>query len=389
MPPDIGEILFIALFLIPCLLLICQVFLNWRNLAGTFGVGNVLVVTAIIASSLGVFRSWGWLLIGVSLVGCLAIAAAAHRHALHLSLACGLASTGSALVLLLAIPQLQQAAKRANGAAKLKQIVVAMHNYHDVHGTFPPAYLTDTNGVPQHSWRVMILPWIGHGTLHGKYDFNEPWDGPNNRKLLPLIPREYQSTSVVSNLDQGEYRTPFVVILDDDGAMRGAESLRLTDMDTDCAASTILVVEAPNHYPLWTEPADLESAEALAMFLGSYPGTTGGHRIDGWFRDRSAGWNAAMVDGSLGWMAWDTPESRWRTWIRRDDTTTAAETSPADAGKRKPNLHWNRLLGLVVFGGAYSLGVVSAWRATGARLSGGQSSVLGGRQRPAVAMPGS
>src|SRR6478672_5330638 len=44
----------------------------------------------------------------------------------------------------------------------LKQIGIALQNYHDVYGSFPPAYVADANGRPMHSWRVLILPFAEH-----------------------------------------------------------------------------------------------------------------------------------------------------------------------------------------------------------------------------------
>src|SRR5271168_5107175 len=42
----------------------------------------------------------------------------------------------------------------------LKQLALAMHNYHDQYGSFPPAYIADKNGRPMHSWRVLLLPFL-------------------------------------------------------------------------------------------------------------------------------------------------------------------------------------------------------------------------------------
>ena len=42
-----------------------------------------------------------------------------------------------------------------------------------------------------YSWRVAILPYLEQNALYKQYDFDEPWDGPNNRKLLDKMPAVY------------------------------------------------------------------------------------------------------------------------------------------------------------------------------------------------------
>ncbi len=42
----------------------------------------------------------------------------------------------------------------------LKQISLALLNYENRYGTFPPAYVADKNGRPMHSSRVLILPCL-------------------------------------------------------------------------------------------------------------------------------------------------------------------------------------------------------------------------------------
>ena len=42
----------------------------------------------------------------------------------------------------------------------LRKSRLALHNYHQANGCFPPAYIADKNGKPMHSWRVLILPYM-------------------------------------------------------------------------------------------------------------------------------------------------------------------------------------------------------------------------------------
>jgi Protein of unknown function (DUF1559) len=42
----------------------------------------------------------------------------------------------------------------------LKQIVLAMHGYHQDHGSFPPAVVCNSAGQTLYSWRVLLLPYL-------------------------------------------------------------------------------------------------------------------------------------------------------------------------------------------------------------------------------------
>ncbi|MFZ5830073.1 MAG: DUF1559 domain-containing protein, partial [Planctomycetota bacterium] len=79
--------------------------------------------------------------------------------------------------------------KRFKGAA------LSVLGYQSRHGALPAAYVSDSAGRPVHSWRVLVLPWLGYQDLFDQYDFSEPWDGPHNRQLIPLIPIEYQASN--------------------------------------------------------------------------------------------------------------------------------------------------------------------------------------------------
>ncbi|MEZ6114117.1 MAG: DUF1559 domain-containing protein [Pirellulaceae bacterium] len=84
-------------------------------------------------------------------------------------------------MLLPAVQTAREAARRSQCSSNLKQIELALHNYHDTFKSFPPAYIADANGRPMHSWRVLILPFMEQRELYDQCRFDEPWDGPNNQ----------------------------------------------------------------------------------------------------------------------------------------------------------------------------------------------------------------
>jgi len=78
----------------------------------------------------------------------------------------------------------------ARCVSNLEQIGIALHNYHEQHGTFPPAYTVDAEGNPLHSWRTLILPYFAPDAIEPKwkdiYDqirFDEPWDSEHNQQF--------------------------------------------------------------------------------------------------------------------------------------------------------------------------------------------------------------
>ncbi|WP_339743043.1 DUF1559 domain-containing protein [uncultured Rubinisphaera sp.] len=92
-------------------------------------------------------------------------------------------------LLLPAVQQAREAARRSSCKNNLKQIGLAMHNYHDVHKTFPPAFVTPTdprattpasiytdalnsNGAqgaganPSWGWAAFLLPFVEQAALY-------------------------------------------------------------------------------------------------------------------------------------------------------------------------------------------------------------------------------
>jgi hypothetical protein len=155
----------------------------------------------------------------------------------------------------------REAARAAQCACNLCQIKLALLNYHEVYGSFPPAYVADATGKPMHSWRVLILPFLEQSTLYASYRMDEPWDGPNNRLLIPHRPNIFQCPSRRPSLDL----TSYVAIVGPNTAFPGSGTTKLGDIH-DGPASTILVAEVSNVDIAWTEPRDLD-AETMSWTI--------------------------------------------------------------------------------------------------------------------------
>ncbi|MEP3477872.1 MAG: DUF1559 domain-containing protein [Fuerstiella sp.] len=69
-------------------------------------------------------------------------------------------------LLLPAVQQAREAARRTQCKNNIKQLGLALHNYHDVNLTFPPGFVTSSDANDNHwTWNAMILPYIEQSAL--------------------------------------------------------------------------------------------------------------------------------------------------------------------------------------------------------------------------------
>jgi hypothetical protein len=152
---------------------------------------------------------------------------------------------------------------------------MALHAYHDRYESFPPAYLTDADGQPMHSWRVLLLPFLGHKDLVAEYSWEEPWDGPNNRRLADRTPPVYRCPAA-SATDAGV--TNYFAVVGPETAWPENHAVAVRNFH-DGTASTILVVESRDTGNSWLAPRDLSSdAAAAGVNPALHPSISSGHK---------------------------------------------------------------------------------------------------------------
>jgi hypothetical protein len=193
----------------------------------------------------------------------------------------------AAALLLPAVQQAREAARRTQSKNNLKQIALAMHNHHDTYNGFPSRVILDKDGNPGLSWRVKILPFLDQAALYNEFHLDEPWDSPHNKELLKRMPAVYQSPNDPDLAIEGQTR---YVVIDYEGALFDDEAGPRTASITDGTSNTILAVEArSDHAVNWTEPVDLEidDEDILEGLKGA----------------RVGGFLAAMADGSVRFIS--------------------------------------------------------------------------------------
>jgi prepilin-type N-terminal cleavage/methylation domain-containing protein len=132
-------------------------------------------------------------------------------------------------MLLPAVQAAREAARRSQCANNMKQLGIALHNYHDTFKVFPPAKLANgqvnppntndlTGGVKNTTGWAMLLPFYEQQAAHGKYNFNvcsssakrSGWSEPvmgTDTTNHPIYSERYEVLECPSHPNAGENRT--------------------------------------------------------------------------------------------------------------------------------------------------------------------------------------
>jgi RNA polymerase sigma factor (sigma-70 family) len=181
----------------------------------------------------------------------------------------------------------------------LRKVVAALHAYVEAHGHFPHD-ITDKGGKPLLSWRVAILPWLDQDFLYAQFKLDEPWDGPNNRKLLAFMPRPYRAPVQ----DARSSETFVQGVAGPRTVFDPKTKVRILEDIPDGTVNTLLLVEAGPAVP-WTKPGGIpfDPRGKLPVLAGPYTDAV----------------HIATADGSTYRMTTKPDADLLRALILRDD----------------------------------------------------------------------
>ena len=200
------------------------------------------------------------------------------------------------------------AALRKTTIMNLSQIALAMHNHAGTYEeAFPAAASYSKDGKPLLSWRVGLLPFLDQSALYRKFKLDEPWDSPNNIKLVESMPAVYDAAPSEKKAPKGH--TFYRVFIGPDAAFTPGPGTQAGNLYPkgrkagsflDSLGETLLVVEAGDAV-IWSKPDELgyDAKKPLPKL--------GGVSSDGFY--------AAMGDGTIKFFRPTISESSLRGLI--------------------------------------------------------------------------
>jgi prepilin-type N-terminal cleavage/methylation domain-containing protein len=167
-----------------------------------------------------------------------------------------------------AVQSAREAARRSQCLNNLKQIGLALTNYHDAHRTLPPAairppgFVDNGRDKPRATWAVVILPMLEQSSVYQSFDptvdvsansnttvrtatipvYRCPTDVGGNVRFQPLVGVEYSRSNYAANFGSGSWGRKYWDQTRFRGVMGQNAGLAFSGM-TDGASNTVCVAE--------------------------------------------------------------------------------------------------------------------------------------------------
>jgi hypothetical protein len=181
-------------------------------------------------------------------------------------------------LLLPAVQAAREAGRRMSSQNNLKQLAIALHNYHDVFGELPPAVVRDANGRALYSGRVLLLPFMEQKPLFDQWDPTQAWDSPRN---LPLSQTVLPVFIDPSGPPPTSARTDYLFVTGTGTAFDERPGKHTLTGMTDGTSNTLFMIDAANTGISWAEPRDFDASQPIALPPSNHPGVTLGALFDG------------------------------------------------------------------------------------------------------------
>lgn len=151
----------------------------------------------------------------------------------------------------------RESALRTQCQINMKQLVLAMHCYHDNFDTLPPPFTTDENGQRLHSWRTLLLPYLDQQEFYGQLRMDEPWNSQHNREIsVSFASHLYHCPGNHKTDNEWITDTSYLAIIGPDSAWRDDAVISFCDI-VDGTSNTLAIVEVADSGIHWMEPRDL------------------------------------------------------------------------------------------------------------------------------------
>ncbi|QEL20471.1 DUF1559 domain-containing protein [Limnoglobus roseus] len=267
-------------------------------------------------------------------------------------------------LLLPAVQKVREAAARSQCVNNLKQVGLALQNYHDANQKFPPGYVSAFDAAgndtgPGWGWAAHVLPQMEQDNLYRQIDLKQPIEAAANasarvvivksflcpydappQQAIPVGPRSAsaQLTSTTCTVAPANYIGNFGVNepgVDGDGVFYRNSAVRIADV-TDGTSSTLMVGERSFYYaeatwvgavtganlaPTPGSPLPVQTENASNFVLAhtgeTYDGPANPKEINHYAARHTGGGNFVFADGHVAYLSRSTTYATYKALSTR------------------------------------------------------------------------
>lgn len=193
-----------------------------------------------------------------------------------------------ATMLLPAILRIGPATRMSQCRTNIRAICAAVRQYADEHGAYPPAYTVDADGRRLHSWRTLLLPYLGQQAIYSQIDLKQPCHAPVHDAVRSAVIPAYHCPS----LEQGSTTTGYLTVVSEESLLGPGRANPTTVVVQPLDLLLVCIEVHATRSGHWMSPFDLSADEFLRM--GNNDGAAHTEReSDPWFH---AGYATGMVE---------------------------------------------------------------------------------------------
>ncbi|MFI4852449.1 MAG: DUF1559 domain-containing protein [Gimesia chilikensis] len=212
-----------------------------------------------------------------------------------------------------AIHRSRTAARMSSAKNNLKQIGLALHNYHDTFGCFPPGGVIREDGTAMHGWMMSMMPFLDAHPFSMMIDYNRPWDSPENVPVYQIQIPSYQIPGRDMSLADDGYAV--TVYQGNPNLLHRNSSIKLRQIRKGTAHNW-LAGEVTGKYQPWGYPFNWRP---LGTKLCDGPDSFGQHAWDGA--------HLLLVDGSEHFYSTETAPEILQALADAPPIATGAQTA--------------------------------------------------------------
>lgn len=143
----------------------------------------------------------------------------------------------------------------------LTAIQQAVRQYADSYGAYPPAYTVDAEGRRLHSWRTLLLPYLGQQSLYDQIDLSQPWHAAVHDRVRATVVPAYHCPS----LEQGSTKTGYLSVVTDASLLGPGRSIPAKAVERPLDKLLICIEVNAERTVHWMSPFDLSSEEFIGL----------------------------------------------------------------------------------------------------------------------------